>query len=230
MELIISTLKIVGIITTTGLFLWFLYEYAIKFFFDISINKYEKEKLIVEFKNYFENSKINKPPKIWGLFSVDNTNLLLDIKDFYEKEVQIYYREYSDFMKKVEHLFKMFTFPITIYSGVIAYLIKYNFMNNSYKISSLIISTILYIYFLIRIIWVQSFQDAYQLLQTELPLKKCSSREQFLKNYIYNNALVLKINKENLQRLKLKIKFIHIQYIITSIVLISTIIVIYVLK
>ena len=124
----------------------------------------------------------------------------------------------------------MFTFPITIYSGCIAYLIKNNAFNETYKITLMLISLLIYFYFLIRIIWIQSFQNAYQLLKTELPIIKCKNREQYLKNYIYNNALILKLNKENLQRLKMKIKWIHLQYIISSSILIISIIIIYVTK
>lgn len=226
----INLIKFIIYISSFTIFLCFLKKYAIGFFFNISVSNSEREIITKEFKQKFETSKLNHQEKILGIFTVNKLPLLIDIKDFYEKEVQIYYKEYNDFLKKIENLFKMFTFPITIYSGCIAYLIKNNAFNETYKITLMLISLLIYFYFLIRIIWIQSFQNAYQLLKTELPIIKCKNREQYLKNYIYNNALILKLNKENLQRLKMKIKWIHLQYIISSSILIISIIIIYVTK
>lgn len=205
------------------------------FFFNITLSDEEHQNIQNNINKMFNDSPLHKlfvkkkKKKLLKKQKLkENIELLLQISNFYKEEINIYSKDYSDFMKKVDSIYKMFTMPIPIYIGCVSYLIN---DLTALEYSFLITAILFYMYFFIRIIWIQSFQNGYAKIKVEMPLLlKDISQRKFLETYILNSATYLKIQRKNLDSLKNKIRYIHLQYIASSMFLIITMVVIYLIK
>lgn len=160
----------------------------------------------------------------------ENIDLLLQIKDFYKSEINIFTNDYNEFLKKVDFIFKMYSAPIPIYIGIISYILTEKH-NTEINYGLLIFAIILYLYYFIRVVWIQSLKNGFSKVPVEFPfLIKNISLKKYLESYIMNSAVYLKIQRENLIRLKRKIQYIHAEYIASSIFLILVIIIMYITK
>lgn len=217
----------------------FIKNFVIGFFLNITITKDEKNAIEKQISELYKKSSFfndtNKSNWFNRLIKNEKSKKiehLVDVKNFYEKSMDIFLADYKDFLQKIDSVFRMFVFTTPIYFSIMAYVLKtklnikcYNFFN--LYICLVIGCMVIYLYFLCRVIFIQSFQEGYTTVQNELPFKKSSSRESFLKNYIFNNAQNLKINREILLRLQRKVKYIHLQYILSSLFLLITLFILY---
>ena len=134
-------------------------------------------------------------------------------------------------MKKIDSIYKMFTMPIPLYIGLISYLIDNSRINSFYGYGIIAFAIMLYAYFFIRVVWIQSLKEGFSKIQADFPfLVKNITQKIYLKSYILNFAIHLQIQRKNLLLLKQKIRYIHVQYIASSIFLILAIIIVYIVK
>ena len=92
--------------------------------------------------------------------------------------------------------------PIPIYIGIISYILTEKH-NNEINYGLLIFAIILYFYYFIRVVWIQSLKNGFSKVPVEFPfLIKNISLKKYLQSYIMNSAVYLKIQRENLIRLK----------------------------
>ncbi len=219
-----------------------LKNYFILFFKDMTLSDEEHKNINDELKKQYNESSLyeflnykidtenknNQTKEDCNL--QENIDLLIQIKDFYKSEINIFLNDYNEFLKKVDFMFQMFSMPIPIYIGIISYILTEKH-NNEINYGLLIFAIILYFYYFIRVVWIQSLKNGFSKVPVEFPfLIKNISLKKYLQSYIMNSAVYLKIQRENLIRLKRKIQYIHAEYIVCSIFLIFVIIIMYIAK
>lgn len=215
-------------------------KYIVNFFCNMTLSNEEQEKIENDIKALYRDSSLsqvikslddNKINKDDDITFTETMELLLQIKDYYKEEANIFSRDYSEFLQKINSVFSMYTFSTPFYIAAITYLINQKLSNSPIYFAILLLMILIYFYFLIRVVWIQSFKNGFTKVNLELPFKvKNISIIEYLKNYIISTAIHLKTNRENLLRLKTKIQYIHMQYIVSSVLLILIIMIIYTIK
>ncbi len=211
--------------------------YIISFFSKMTLTEEEQEIIERTIKKQYKDSSLYKilntediseeSEKNQSIDEKENINLLLQIKEYYRDEINIFNNDYNEFLKKIDFMFKMFATPIPIYMTLISYILKKHCLY-TIEYAILIFAIIIYLFFFIRVIWIQSLKNGFTKIKIELPfLISDISIKKYLITYIINSAINLKIQRENLLRLKNKIQYINAQYIISSALLIIIIIVVY---
>ncbi len=218
-----------------------LKDHFILFFKDMTLSDEEHKNIDEKLKKQYResslceilNPKTNTDNENNGTQDTnlkENIDLLVQIKDFYKNEINIFINDYNEFLKKVDFMFQMFSMPIPIYIGIISYILR-NKHNTEIVYGLLIFAIVLYLYYFVRVVWIQSLKNGFSKISVEFPfLIKNISLKKYLESYIMNSAVYLKIQRENLIRLKRKIQYIHAEYIASSIFLILVIIIMYIAK
>lgn len=218
-----------------------LKNYFILFFKNMTLSDEEHKNIDEKLKKQYKESSLceilnpkidtnNENNRTQDTNLKENIDLLIQIKDFYKNEINIFINDYNEFLKKVDFMFQMFSMPIPIYIGIISYILIEKH-NTEIKYGLLIFAIILYLYYFIRVVWIQSLKNGFSKVPVEFPfLIKNISLRKYLESYIMNSAVYLKIQRENLIRLKRKIQYIHAEYIASSIFLILVIIIMYITK
>ena len=197
---------------------------------DTTLKKQYRDSSLYEILNEVQTTVNNQEQTNQDISLQENTNLLLQIKDFYKNEIGIFVNDYNEFLKKIDFMFQMFSMPIPIYIGIISYLLAEKH-NSVLHYGLLTFAVMLYLYYFTRVVWVQSLKNGFSKVPVELPfLIKDISLKKYLESYIINSAVYLKIQRENLIRLKRKIQYINAQYIASSAFLILVLISMYIVK
>lgn len=213
--------------------------YILLFFKNMTLSDEEHKSIDKEIKQYFKDSSLYKILNNQEILENDSDNitseqekieLLLQTKDFYKDEIKIFSNDFSEFLKKIDFMFKMFSIPVPIYISAISYILEKR-TNTGIEYVILTLAIIVYLYYFIRVIWIQSLKNGYSKIPIEFPfLIKNITLKKYIESYIVNSAVYLKIQRKNLLRLKEKIQYIHIQYVISSAFIIFVLIYMYVTK
>lgn len=232
---IIVLLLVVLLLPSICMHIFTVFEkYFISFFKHMTLTDEEHRNIEQDLRTKFKESSLNKLLDRFSGKKSRNKNeidLLLEIKDFYKEEISITNYDYGEFHKKIDSIYKMFTMPIPFYIGCISYLISNSRINSFYGYGVIAFAILLYVYFFIRVVWIQSLKDGFSKIQADFPfLVKNISQKMYLESYILNSAIHLQIQRKNLILLKQKIRYIHVQYIASSIFLMLAIIIVYLVK
>lgn len=183
----------------------------------------EQAKIREELNNLYEKSSLNKQPDT----KPESKELLAQIRDFYSNEMNMFSNDYNEFLQKTTNVIGMFTAPLPVYLVVIPYVTK-NSKAPIWAFVLLIIAISIYVLLYFKVVRIQSFLKGFTKIQLELPFKiKDISVNNYLKIYILSAVVHLKIQRENLRRLKERIINIHTEYIISSLYLIAMIVILY---
>lgn len=152
-------------------------KFVISFFRNMTLSDKEHQAIDEKIKEQYKKSSLYKVVNCKEVLKNQNDkiteeserlDLLSSVQDFYKEEVKIFSNDYSEFLKKIEFMFKMFSLPIPVYAGAISYILEKR-TNSEFEYSVLLLAIIIYVYYFVRVVWIQSLKNGFSKLPVEYP-------------------------------------------------------------